>query len=181
MRTTVSVLAAALLAAVAIPAAAQTKVAAINAPLLLRDAPQVKAAEAKFQAEFQKREDELNSERKKLEDDVNRFRREADMMSPQQRTGQQNDLNTRKTNFDIKQRQFGEQAQQRNAELQRDVLEQVNKAIIEVAKEKGIDLVVRDPAYAVESLDITADVLKKLATYPATPAATKPADAKKKK
>ncbi len=100
------------------------------------------------------------------------------MMSPQQRTGAQNDLNTRRTNFEIKQRQFSEQAQTRNAELQREVLEQVNRAIVEVAQEKGLDIVVRDPAYAAQAFDITADVLKKLATYPTgKPAA---ADPKKK-
>ena len=180
MRTIASVLAAALLAA-AVPAVAQTKIAVISAPQLLRDAPQVQAADAKFKAEFQKREDDLKSEGKKLEDDIGRFRREADMMSPTQRTEKQNELNTRRTNYEVKQRTFGEQAQARNNELQRSVLESVNKAIIEVAKEKGIDVVVRDPAYAAESLDITADVLKKLATYPAEATSKPAADAKKKK
>lgn len=167
----------ALLAALfAAPAAAETKIAAISAPLLLRDAPQVRAADQKLKAEFQKREDELKAEGKKLEDDIGRFRREADTMSPQQRTSAQNDLNTRKTNFDLKQRQFGEQAQARNGELQRDVLDKINRAIEEVAKEKGLDLVVRDPAFARAELDITGDVLKKLASMEAAPA-----DPKKKK
>ena len=179
MRTIVPALAAALLAAAAVPAfAAEVKIAVISAPQLLRDAPQVQAADARFKGEFQKREDELKAEGKKLDDDIARFRREADMMSPQQRTGAQNDLNTRRTNFEIKQRQFSEQAQTRNAELQREVLEQVNRAIVEVAQEKGLDIVVRDPAYAAQAFDITADVLKKLATYPTgKPAA---ADPKKK-
>jgi outer membrane protein len=178
MRTTVTALAAALLAAFAVPAAAETKIAVISAPQLLRDAPQVQAADAKFKGEFQRREDELKAEGKKLDDDIARFRREADTMSPQQRTGAQNDLNTRRTNFEIKQRQFSEQAQARNNELQREVLEQVNRAIVEVAKEKGIDIVVRDPAYAAEAFDITGEVLKKLATYPASKPAA--ADPKKK-
>lgn len=180
MRTIVPVLAAVLLAATAVPAAAQTKIAVISAPQLLRDAPQVRSADAKFKAEFQKREDDLKAEGKKLEEDIVRFRREADMMSPQQRTEKQNELNTRRTNFEVKQRTFGEQAQNRNNELQREVLEQVNKAIVEVAKEKGLDIVVRDPAYAADAFDITADVLKKLATYPAD-AAKPAADTKKKK
>lgn len=181
MRLTASALAAALLAATVPAAAAEpARIAVISAPQLLREAPQVQAADAKFKAEFQKREDEIKADARKLDDDIGRFRREADTMSPQQRTGTQNDLNTRKTNLEIKQRQFTEQAQARNAELQREVLEQVNRAIVEVAKEKGIDIVVRDPAYASESFDITADVLKKLATYPpAKPAAA--ADPKKGK
>jgi len=170
--------AAALLAAG--PAAAQSKIAVISTPVLLRDAPQIKAADAKLKAEFQKREQDLQSEGRKLEEDIGKFRREADAMSPQQRTSTQNDLNTRRTNFEIKQRQYQEQAQGRNAELQREVLERINQAIDEVAKEKGLELVVRDPAYAVPALDITADVLKKLAAMPASPAAA-PAETKKKK
>jgi outer membrane protein len=177
MRLIVTALAAALLALAAAPAAAETKIAVITLAQLLRDAPQVQSAEARFKGEFQKREDDLKAEGKKLEDDINRIRREADTMSPQQRTSAQNDLNTRKTNFELKQRQFGEQAQLRNNELQREVLDQVNRAIVEVAREKGIDIVVRDPAYASEAFDVTGDVLKKLAEY----AAAKPAAEPKKK
>jgi outer membrane protein len=178
MRTTVTALAAALLAAFAVPAAAETKIAVISAPQLLRDAPQVQAADAKFKGEFQRREDELKAEGKKIDDERRRLRREGDTMSPEQRTSAENDLNTRMMKFEVNQRQFTEQAQVRNGELQREVLEQVNRAIVEVAKEKGIDIVVRDPAYAAETFDITGDVLKKLATYPASKPAA--ADPKKK-
>jgi outer membrane protein len=181
MRTIVILLAATLLAAAAAPAAAaEAKIAVISLAQLLRDAPQVKSADARFKGEFQKREDDLKAEGKKLDDDIGRFRREADAMSPQQRTSAQNDLNTRKTNFELKQRQFGEQAQQRNGELQREVLDQVNRAIVEVAREKGIDIVVRDPAYASEAFDVTGDVLKKLAEYAAATPAAEPKKKPKK-
>jgi len=164
-------------AAVAAPAAAESKIAVISAPILLRDAPQVQAADAKFKAEFQKREDELKVEAKKLSDDDKKFQREGDTMSAQQRANTAKDLYMRKTDFDLKQRQFAEQAQARNNELQREVLDKVNQAIVEVAKEKSLDLVVRDPAFANPALDITADVLKKLATMQTAA----PAESKKKK
>jgi len=69
------------------------------------------------------------------------------------------------------------------ADLRRDVLEKVNKAIDEVAREKGLDLVLQDPAFASDALDITGEVLKKLATYPADAAdgAAGAGDKKKKK
>ena len=167
----------ALLAAVfSAPAAAESKIAVISAPVLLRDAPQVQAADQKFKAEFQRREDELKAEAKKLSDDDKKFQREGDTLSAQQRANTAKELYTRKTDFDLKQRQFAEQAQARNNELQRDVLEKINQAIVEVSKEKGLDIVVRDPAFANPALDITADVLKKLATME-----DKPAESKKKK
>ena len=183
MRTIVPILAAAVLAAVAIPAAAETKIAVISTQVLLRDAPQVRAADAALKAEFQKREDELKVEDKRLADDIQKFRREADTMSPEQRTSAQNDLATRKTKLEVKQRQYNEQAGMRNRDLERAVLDKVNQAIAEVAREKGVGIVVRDPAFADVSFDLTQDVLKKLATYPVSvpPAsAATPAEKKKK-
>ena len=166
----------------AAPAAAQSKIAVISTPVLLRDAPQIKAADAKLKAEFQKREQDLQTERRKFQEDFKKAQREADAMSPQQKAATEKDLFSRRSDLDLKERQFQEQAQGRNAELQRDVLEKINQAIDQVAKEKGLELVVRDPAFAAPTLDITGDVLKKLAAMPAAPAAAAPpADAKKKK
>lgn len=180
MRKTVSVLSAAVLAAAfAAPAVAETKIAVISEAALLQNAPQVAAARQKFNNEFQKREDDLKAEGKKIDQDRRKLRIEGDMMSPEQRTTAQNDLNTRITNFESKQRTFGEQVQARNNELQREVLLQVNQAIREVATEKGLDLVLRDPAFASEALDITGDVLKKLAAMPPPKAGAPAADPKK--
>lgn len=163
---------AALLAAA--PAAAQAKIAAIRTQPILRDAPQIRAADTKLKAEFAKREADLQAEGKKLGEDIKKFQREADTMAPQQRADAEKGLNTRKIDFDLKQRQFAEQAQNRNQELRREVLEKVNKAIEDVAKEKGLDLVLQDPAYAAPAVDITEDVLKRLgATEPAKSGAKK--------
>lgn len=168
-----------LCAALAAPAAAETKIAVISTQVLLREAPQIRSADARLKAEFEKRERDLQAEDKKFQDDYKKAQREADAMSPQQKAAAEKDLFSRKSDLDLKKRQFSEQAQARNGELQRDVLEKINQAIETVAREKALDLVVRDPAFAATGLDITADVLKKLATYPDTTAA--PADPKKKK
>ncbi len=183
MRTAFAViLPAVLLAAFTAPATAQlavpTRIGAISIPALLRDSPQVRAANDKFKAEFQKREDDLKAEGKKLQDDSRKYQREADTMSGQQRADTEKNLNTRRIDFELKQRQFAEQAQARNDELQRDVLEKINRAIGEVAQEKALDLVVRDPAFASPAVDVTADVMKKLAAMQGAPAAAEP---KKKK
>lgn len=150
------------LALVASPAAAESKIAAIRTPVLLRDAPQIRVADQKLKAEFEKRERDLQAEGKKLSDDIKKFQREADTMSPQQRADSEKSLNTRKIDFDLKQRQFAEEAQNRNGELRREVLAKVNEAIEAVAKAKGLDLVLQDPAYVAPGLDITDEVLKHL-------------------
>src|SRR5690349_7659591 len=61
-------------------AAPQTRIGAISLPQLLRDSPQVRAANDKFKAEFQKREDDLKAEGKKLSEDAKKYQREGDTM-----------------------------------------------------------------------------------------------------
>lgn len=158
--------AAAALAAVlaAVPAAAQTKIATIRSLDLMRDAPQIKSANEKMKAEFEKRQKELEAEGRKLSEDIKKFQREADTISTQQRAQTEKDLNTRKIDFDYKQRQLGEQVQAREQELRRELQGKFSKAIEEVAKEQGIELVLQDPVYAASGIDITEEVLKRLAT-----------------
>ncbi len=146
----------------AAPAAAQSKIATIRSMDLLRDAPQMKAANDKMKAEFEKKQKDLDAERKKLEDDVKKFQREADTLSAQQRATSEKDLNTRKIDFEYKARQMGEQVQTREQELRRELQAKFAKAIEEVAKEKALDLVLQDPVYAVPAIDITEEVLKRL-------------------
>jgi outer membrane protein len=155
MFAAVSVLAAA-------PAWAEVKIAAIRTPVLLREAPQIKDADSKLKAEFDKKEKEVEAEGRKLQDDFKKYQRDADSMSAQQRGTAEKDLSTRKIDFEQKQRQYSEEAQSRNAELRQEVLNKMSKAIEEVAKEKGIDVVLQDPAWISPTMDITDDVLKKL-------------------
>lgn len=151
------------LAALAAPlASAQAKIATIRSLDLLRDAPQIKSANEKMKAEFEKKQKDLDNERKKLEDDAKKFQREADTLSAQQRANTEKDLNTRKIDFDFKARQLSEQVQAREQELRRELQAKFAKAIEEVAKDKGLDLVLQDPVYAAASIDITDDVLKRL-------------------
>lgn len=164
-------------AAYALPAAAEPKIAVIHTQALLRDAPQTKAADAKLKAEFGKRETDLQAEAKKLQEDFKKYQREGDTMSAQQRADMEKNLNTRKIDFDLKQRQFNEDAQNRNQELLRDLHNKVGDAIEQVAKEQGLDLVISDPAFNNPAIDITDAVLKKLAAL----SDAAPADGGKKK
>ncbi|MGH8442110.1 MAG: OmpH family outer membrane protein [Nevskiaceae bacterium] len=152
-------------AALAVPAAAaDLKVGVIYESTMLRDAPQLKVAQEKIKSEFQKREDDMKADARKFQEDVKKYQRDGDTMSAQQRADTEKSLNTRRIDLELKQRTFGEEVQNRNAELQRDLIAQLNWAIREVASDKGLDLVVRDPAFAGAALDITADVVHKLST-----------------
>lgn len=168
-------------AATATPALAEGKIAAISFPVLLREAPQVKSAEQKFKIEFDKRDQDLQAEKKKFQDDLKKAQRDADSMSTKQKEAAEKEFSERRQALDVKDRQLSEEAAARNQELQRGFIEQINQALDQVVKEKGLDLVVRDPAFVSPAMDITSDVLKKLATMPDTPAAGDEPKKKKKK
>ncbi|HUS23869.1 MAG TPA: OmpH family outer membrane protein [Candidatus Binatia bacterium] len=171
-------LSAILLVLAAAPARADVKIGAIRTPVLLRDAPQIKDADTKLKAEFDKKEKELDAEGRKLQDDFKKYQRDGDSMSAQQRATAEKDLSTRKIDFEQKQRQYSEEAQARNSQLRQEVLGKMSKAIEEVAKEKSLDVVLQDPAWMSPALDITDDVLKKLGV---SASAAPKADAPKKK
>ena len=150
-------------AAIATPAMAEVKIGSIRANEIVRDSPQFKAMEAKMRADFERRANEIKAESKTFEEDVKKFQREADIMAPADRAKAEKELNTRRIDIGYKQRQFQEDVQRREQELTAEMLGKIKDVIETVAKKEGLDLVVQDPVYAADKIDITAAVLKQLA------------------
>ena len=119
--------------------------------------------ETKMRADFERRANEIKAESKAFEEDVKKFQREADIMSPSDRARTEKELNTRRIDIGYKQRQFQEDVQRREQELTAEMLGKIKEVIETVAKKEGLDLVVQDPVYAADKIDITAAVLKQLA------------------
>jgi outer membrane protein len=145
-----------------IAAQAQTKVAAVRFDDAVRLSPQYKAADGKMTAEFSKRKSDLESQSKQFESDLEKFKRDRVTISPDAQAKTEKDLAARQVDLTQAGRKFQEDAQTRQRELTNDVVGKVRDAVVAVAKEKGVDLVVADPVYAATALDITDDVVKKL-------------------
>jgi outer membrane protein len=144
-------------------AQADLKIAAVRLNDVLQNSAQLKSASAKFQAEVEKRRATIESQAKQLADDVQKYQRDGATMSMDQRDKTEKDLNTRKAQLDYDQRKAQDDLQQRNQELQGEVMSKVKDVIFQVGKEKGYDLVVTDAFVISPSIDITDDVLKRLA------------------
>lgn len=159
-----------LLAVISIPAAvlfsgsvlAEVKIATVRANLLVAQSPQYKALEAKMKADFERRANELQAEGKQLEADLKKFQQEADLMSPQDRAAKEKDLQTRQIDFGYKRRQLQEDVQTRERELTQKMMDEIKGVIESVAKEQGVSVVLQDPVYAADGVDITDEVLKRL-------------------
>lgn len=146
----------------AAPAQAELKIVTIRAAEIVAASPQFKASQTSMKAEFEKRNDELESEARKFADDTQKFRREADVMSSDARAKAEKDLQTRRIDLDYKQRQFREDFQKRDRELSEKLMNNIKQVVVEVAQTKGADLVLQDPVYAAAGIDVTDEVIKRL-------------------
>lgn len=149
---------------ISLPVAAQTstKIGAIRTADVVLQSPQFKSGADRMKAEFDRRRNELEAGAKKFQEDVEKFQREADLLSAADRAKREKDLNTRRIDLGYQQRQLQEDMTNRDRELTQEMRDKINAVIVVVAKEQGFDLVVQDPAFAADSVDITAEVLKRL-------------------
>lgn len=160
---------AAALAGMSSPATAEVKIVTIRGADLVQASPMFKSGQQQMKTEFERRKGELEAEAKKLGDDVTRFKKEADVMSGDARSKAEKDLQTRKIDFDYKQRQFGEEFQKRDREMSEKLMGSIKEVVMAVAKEHSADLVLQDPIYASAGVDVTDEVIKRLQAAPATP------------
>lgn len=162
------ILAAAAVAALAVFAAptmavaADAKVAVVRFDDAVRSSPQYKVADQKMTSEFQKRKSDLEAQSKQFEADVEKFKRDRVTVSPDAAAKTEKDLAARQVDLGQAGRKFQEDAQTRQRELTNEVVGKVRDAVVAVAKEKSLDVVVADPVFANTSFDITDDVVKKL-------------------
>lgn len=155
-------LAAVLLFTASVPAYADVKIAVVRGEEIIQKSPQAKAAEDKLKAEFDKRNADMEAQKKQWQDDMQRFQRDGDTMAPEQKSKMARDLDSRRVDLGYAQQKLQEDFQARYRELSAGVSGKIRDVILQVAKEKGYDLIVGDPVYASPAIDITDDVLRRL-------------------
>ena len=166
-------LAAALGAAAALPAAAQTsgtagaapaqlKIGFVNTERILRDAVPAVRAQKKIEAEFKKRDDDLAKlaeQLKRMQDDLDK---NSVTMSETQRRNKEREFGDLNREFQRRQREFREDLNQRRNEELAQVVEHANRVIKQIAEQEKYDLVVQDVVYFSPRIDITDKVIKAL-------------------
>jgi outer membrane protein len=146
------------------PAAAQdaARVGVINIDRIFREANLAKAAQAKIEQEFSKREKEINDLANSLKSSSDRFEREAPTMAESQRAQRQRQLVDMERDLQRKRREFQEDLNARKFEEQQQVIERTNRVLKQVAEQERYDLIVQEAAYFNPRLDITDKVIKAL-------------------
>jgi len=168
------VLAGAALLAPLASAFAETKIAVVNVPRLLEEAPQAKNAMQALQDEFSPRQREIVAQQKDLKAKEEKLQRDGAVMAENERRNAEKDLRDGQRELARKQNEFLEDLNVRRNEalgqLQRTVVQEIQT----YSKSAGYDIVVTDALYASPSLDITNQVLAALQARGKGTAATKP-------
>ncbi len=152
---------ASLAAAAAGPAVAQElKIGYVNSERVLREANPAKAAQAKLEAEFSKRERDLNDTAGKLKSTADKLEKDAPTLAEAERTRRQRELVEQDRDLQRKRREFQEDLNQRRNEELATVVERANRAIRQIFDTEKYDLILQEVVFASPKVDITEKVIK---------------------
>ena len=134
----------------------------VNTDRIFREAAIAMTAQAKLEAEFSKREKEIDAIGNQLKTASERFERDAPTLSETQRGTRQRALVDQDREFQRKRREFQEDLGVRKNEELQSVLERANRVIKQVAEAEKYDLVIQEAVYINPKHDITEKVISGL-------------------
>jgi outer membrane protein len=140
----------------------EQKVGFVNIAKLMEDAPQVKAATKKMEAEFAPREKELVALQRDIQKLEDKMARDSATMSESERNKVERETLTQKRELKRTQDEFKEDLNIRRNEEMSKLQRELFDAVVAVAKEQKYDLIVESAVYASDRIDITDAVLKRL-------------------
>jgi outer membrane protein len=157
-----AVLAAATLSlALTAPAVAQElKIGYVNSERVLREATPAKAAQTKLEAEFSKREKELNDAATRLKAAGDKLEKDSPTLADSERSRRQRDLVEQDRDLQRKRREFQEDLNQRRNEELAAVVERANRAIKQIFDNEKYDVILQEVIFASSRVDITDKVIR---------------------
>jgi outer membrane protein len=163
MKTAAGILCGALVAGVTLlpGALAAQNAAFVNMNNILEDSPQAAEAMRELEQEFSPRDSQLVTEREELQKLRDRLEREGDLMTATQRADLEREFTARSREFRRAQESFTEDLNVRRNEELAKLQRLINDAIIDLARDRNIDLILteRNVLYASDRIDITDDVI----------------------
>ena len=142
--------------------AQELKIGYVNSDRVLRDAAPAKAAQAKLEAEFSKREKDLNELASKLKAASDRLDKDAPTLGEAERTRRQRELVDQDRDLQRRRREFQEDLSQRKNEELATVVERTNRVIKQIFETEKYDLILQEAVFWSPKVDITDKVIKAL-------------------
>jgi outer membrane protein len=141
--------------------AAAQNVAFVTMNRILEDSPQAEEAMRELEEEFSPRDTQLVAERDALQELRDRLEREGNMMTATERADLEREFTARSREFRRAQESFTDDLNVRRNEELAKLQRLINDAIIQLAREREIDLILteRNVLYSSERIDITDDII----------------------
>lgn len=144
--------------------AQEFRIGFVSTDRIFKEAGTAKAAQAKLEQEFSKREKDLVEQGATVKAMADKFEREALTLPEGQRASRQKQLVDLDRDFQRKRREFQEDLNARKNEELQQVLERANKVVKQVAETEKYDLILQEAVYVNPKHDITDKVIKVLNT-----------------
>jgi outer membrane protein len=142
--------------------AQEMKIGVVSTERIFREAAPYKAAQAKIEQEFSKRQKDLQEQASRLKAAANKLDKDAPVLSDSDRVKRQRDLSDMDKEFQRNQREFREDLNQRRNEEMANVIDRTNRVIKQIAEAEKYDLILQEAVYISPRIDITDKVLKAL-------------------
>lgn len=157
-----SLLIGSLLASVTVAAEAEVKIGYVDTQRVYREAPFSQKVQARIEAEFAKRDQDLKKMAKDIQTKQDYLDRNSATLSESDRRAREQELNNLNRDFQRRKREFSEDLNVRQNEEMAAILERAYKAIKQIAESDKLDLVLQDAVWVSPRLDITGKVIKAL-------------------
>jgi len=148
-------------------AAAELKVGIVNTERVFRDSAPAVRAQKKIEQEFAKRDQDMKRMAEQIRKLQENLEKNSVTMAEPERRVKEREFSDLSKDFQRKQREFGEDLNQRRNEELAAVLERANRAIKSIAEAEKFDIIFQEAVYASPRVDITDKVIKALEDKPA--------------
>jgi outer membrane protein len=139
-----------------------SKIGFVNTERILRDSAPAKAAQTKIEAEFKKREDEIQRLGNNLRTAAQKFEKDAPVLSESDRNKRQRELANIDADLQRKRRELQEDFNRRRNEEFATIIERANTAIKRIAEKDNFDMILQDAVTVNPRIDITDKVIEAL-------------------
>lgn len=142
--------------------AQEAKIGFVNTERIFRESGPARQAQQKLEAEFAKRNKELQDFAGRIKAASEKLEKEAPTMAESEKVRRQRELADQDRDFQRRDREFREDLNQRKNEELAAVLERANRVIRQIAETEKYDIIFQEAVYASPRIDITEKVIRAL-------------------
>jgi len=142
--------------------AQEYKIGYVNLDRIMRDATPAKVAQTRLEAEFSRREKDIDDLAVRVKAASDKLGKEGPSLTETEKARRQRELLAQDRELQRKRREFQEDFSQRKNEEISNLLERANRVVKQIFEQEHYDLILQDPVFAGPRLDITDKVIKAL-------------------